>query len=138
MGKKRKTKSLKAKVTIPGNLDNPPEQHEVDAAWILAKHYDCEVSFLKAVDSYMIKSPDISMDQVSWKIKSPQGKSKYTVRRQLGRASKQSKYIVFDGRRTSLSDDILINRLRDELKERHSIKRIVFINKSAEVLEILR
>ncbi|MDR1291804.1 MAG: hypothetical protein LBJ91_00190 [Clostridiales Family XIII bacterium] len=138
MSKKRVTKSSKAKVTIPGDLDNFPERHEVDAAWILARHYDCEVSFLKATDSYKIKSPDISINQIPWEIKSPQGKSKYTVRRQLGRASKQSKYIVFDGRRTSLPDNVLVSRIRDEWKERRSIKRIIFINKSAEVLEILR
>jgi hypothetical protein len=56
----------------------------------------------------------------------------------MGRASKQSKYIVFDGRRTSLTDEILLSRIRAEWKERQSIKRMIFITKSSEVLEIMK
>jgi hypothetical protein len=78
------------------------------------------------------------MDKIAWEIKSPQGNSKSTVHHQIGRALKQSKFIVFDGRRSSLTDEILMNRVRAELKKRRSIKRILFITKSSEVLEIVK
>jgi hypothetical protein len=90
------------------------------------------------VDDYKRKTADFTMGRLEWEIKSPNGNSKSTVHHQISRASKQSKYIVFDGRRTSLSDEILLNRIHAELKERRSIKRMLFITKKSKVLEIMK
>jgi hypothetical protein len=138
MTKKKGKKCNPGQVIIPVGHPNPPESHEIEAAWILARHFRCAVEFLTPVDDYKCKTADLIMDKIAWEIKSPQGNSKSTVRRQIGRALKQSKFIVFDGRRTSLADEILMNRIRAELKKRRSIKRVLFIAKSSEVLEIVR
>jgi hypothetical protein len=135
--KKDKTINL-GQVIIPTGHPNPPEPHEIEAAWILARHFSCTVEFLIPLDDYKRKTPDFTMDKTEWEIKSPKGDSKSTVHHQMGRASKQSKYIVFDGRRTTLADEILITRIRSELKERRSIRRLLFITKFSEVLEIIR
>ncbi|MDR1271395.1 MAG: hypothetical protein LBK04_00115 [Clostridiales Family XIII bacterium] len=136
---KKKDKKINCgQVIIPAEHPNPPEQHEIEVAWILARHFSCTIEFLLPVDDYKRKTADLTMDKLEWEIKSPQGHSKSTVHHKISRASKQSKYIVFDGRRTSLSDEILQRRIRVELKERRSIKRILFITKSSNVLEIMK
>ena len=50
-----------AKVIIPPNLDNPPESHEVELAWILARHYGQSIEFLKPIDDYKRTTPDFVM-----------------------------------------------------------------------------
>jgi hypothetical protein len=136
---KRKGRKLNpGQVVIPVGHPNPPESHEVEVAWILARYFSCEIVFLVPVDDYKRKTADFRMNSLDWEIKSPQGNAKSTVHHQLVRAAKQSKYIVFDGRRTSLSDEILQSRIRAEMKEIRSIRRILFITKSSEVLEIAK
>jgi hypothetical protein len=72
-------------------------------------------------------------------MKSPIGNSrKHTVKGQFDRANKQlTRHLVFDGRRTTLPDDYLIRTIERELKIRSRIKRVLFITKNAEVLEIM-
>jgi hypothetical protein len=138
MTKRKGKKENPGKVVIPAGHPNPPEPHEIEIAWILARHFFSTVEFLIPLDDYKRKTADFTMDKTDWEIKSPQGNSKSTVHHQMGRASKQSKYIVFDGRRTSLADEILLNRIHAEWEERRSIKRVIFITKSSKVLEIVK
>jgi hypothetical protein len=126
------------RVVIPAGHPNPPEPHEREVAWILARHFSCTVEFLIPIDDYKRKTADFIMNKVEWEMKSPLGNSKSTVHHQIGRAAKQSKYIVFDGRRTSLADDILLSRIRAELKEHSSIKQVLFISKNSKVLAIMK
>jgi hypothetical protein len=136
MAKKKDRKINPGQVIIPAGHPNPPEPHEIDAAWILAHHYQCTVEFLIPVDDYKRKTPDIIMHGVEWEIKSPIGKGKNTIRHQLGRASKQARYIVFDGRRTKIDDDLIQKSIFHEVKSHRSIHRVVFISKLQNVLEI--
>jgi hypothetical protein len=126
---KKHNKLNPGQVIISARHPNPPEPHEIEVAQILARHFSTTVEFLVPVDDYKRKTADVTMDKTEWEIKSPHGNSKSTVHHQIGRASKQSKYIVFDGRRTSLSDETLIGRIRVEMKERRSIKRILLSQK---------
>jgi hypothetical protein len=123
-------------VVIPAGHPNPPEPHEVAIAWILARRYRCTIEFLIPVDDYRRKTPDIVMHGIEWEIKSPTGKAKNTIERQLKRASKQSGYMVFDGRRTPIPDVDIKDGILSELKKRTSIKKLIFITKSAAVVEI--
>ena len=88
MGKKKNNNKNNGLVIIPTDHPNPPEQHEVDAAYVLARHYQTIVEFLVPVDDYKRKSADILMQNVVWEIKSPNGSSKSTIRNQFRRASK--------------------------------------------------
>jgi hypothetical protein len=125
------------RVIIPAGHPNPPEPHEIETARILARHFRCAVEFLIPIDDYKRKTPDIVMLGLEWEIKSLTGKSKKNVGSQFKRASTQSKRIVFDGRRTSISDAVIEKTIRFELAKRPSTKRLIFITKSAEVIEIL-
>jgi hypothetical protein len=136
MKKNKKTNS--GQVIIPTGHPNPPETHEIDVAWILARFFSTTVEFLIPVDDYKRKTADIVMLGVEWEIKSPTGKSKNTIGYQFRRASKQSKFIVFDGRRTSIDDIKIQDGIRLEMTKRTTIRRVIFITKSSEVLEIAK
>lgn len=127
----------KSQVIIPPNSLNPPERHEIEVAEILARHYKCVVEFLIPIDDYMRKTPDIVMNGILCEIKSPTGASKkHTVKYQFDRATAQhANCLVFDGRRTKLPDDFLLNAIKRELGYRRRIKRVIFITKSGSVIE---
>jgi hypothetical protein len=133
---KKEKKLNPGQVIIPAGHPNPPEPHEIEAARILARHFRCAVEFLVPVDDYKRKTPDIVMLGVEFEIKSPTGKSKHTIGYQFRRASKQSKHIILDGRRTPISDTDIMNNMHFELAKRSTIKRLIFISKSSEVIEI--
>ncbi|MDR0518634.1 MAG: hypothetical protein LBG82_01055 [Clostridiales Family XIII bacterium] len=136
MASKKNGQSNIGQVIIPAGHPNPPEAHEVEAAQILAAHYGCAIEFLLPVDDYMRNTPDLTIQGIEWELKSPVGKSKNTIRRQLWRGAKQSKNIIIDARRTPLKDDRIENVLRFEMEKRTSIKRLIFISKTSQVLEL--
>ena len=136
MGKKKRKKVNLGQVIIPAGHPNPPEPHEVEAAYILARHYQETVEFLIQVDDYKRKSADIVMLGVEWEIKCPHGASKSTIGNQFRFASKQSKNIILDTRRTKLEYESIENRMHIEIKKRPAIKRVILIDKLEKVIEI--
>jgi len=136
MGKKKNNNKNYGLVIIPTDHPNPPEQHEVDAAYVLARHYQTIVEFLVPLDDYKRKSADILMQNVVWEIKSPNGSSKSTIRNQFRRASKQSKFIIIDTRRTQLKYQSIEKSVLFEVKERPYIKKVILIDKHEIVVEI--
>ena len=130
-------KVIKAKVIIPPNLDNLPEPHEIEAAWIIARHYNCVVKFLKPMIGYKVKTADFVIQGVLWEHKCPISKSRRRcVSGQLDRASEQAHCIIFDARRTELDDEFLRKQLYKELDKRHSIRKLIFITKTSEIIEL--
>ena len=123
-------------VIIPNNMYPQPEEHELSAAYILAKYFDTTIEFLKPSIGYKIKTPDFEMNAVQWEMKSPTGHSKTTISNNLIIAKLQSSNIVFDARRTSIPDTKIESELVKHLKMRKSISRIIMIMKNEKVLEI--
>jgi len=136
---KRKDKKINSgQVIIPADHPNPPEPHEIDIARVLARYFKCSAEFLIPIDDYKRKTADIVMLGVEWEIKSPTGNSKSTIGNQFHAASRQSKYIVIDTRRTSLEYDRIEKTVLLEMKKRIGIKKVILINKTTEVVEIIR
>ena len=134
---KRKGKQINpGQVIIPVNHPSPPEQHEIDAAWILARHFRCVVEFLTPVDDYKRKTADIVMLGVQWEMKSPIGASKSTIGNQFSVAKKQSRNIIIDTRRTAIEYDEIEKKAVIEMKKRPNTKRVILIDKFEKVIEI--
>ncbi|MCL2037850.1 hypothetical protein FWG95_02500 [Candidatus Saccharibacteria bacterium] len=133
-------KKIKWQVIVPDDMKNSPQTHEVSAAEIVAKHFKSVVQFIDPLDDYKRKTPDMVMNGRVIEIKSPEGNSqKSTVRHQIDRASRQLvSEMIFDGRRTKLSDDFLRKEILRELQKRRRIKRVIFISKTEKVLEIIK
>jgi predicted phage-related endonuclease len=136
MAKKKRERGNVCKVEIPNNHPNPPEQHEINVAMILSRHYQTTVEFIVPIDDYKRKSADIVMHGVDWEIKCPIGTSKSTISGQFQRASKQSKNIIIDSRRTKLKFPEIEKRVLNEVKKRTSINRVILIDKNEKVIEI--
>ena len=139
MAKKKRKQQNIGKVVIPGNHPNPPLQHEVDTAMVLARHYNTVVEFLIPVDDYKRKTADIAMHGVEWELKSPTGASKATIENQFRRASKQAKNIIIDTRRTKLEYESVEKSVLFALKNRPSmqkVNRIILIDKFENVIAI--
>ena len=132
--KKRKDENL-GQVIIPTNHPSPPVQHEVDAAFILARHYQTVVEFLIPIDDYMRKTADLKMLGVEWEIKCPTGTSRSTISNQLRRASKQSMNIIIDTRHTKLRYNDIEKRVQFGMSSSSSIKKVILIDKSGKVVE---
>ena len=126
----------KAKVIISGNINPPPEEHEVSAAWILAYHYKCRIDFLKPLEGYKRKTPDFIINALEWEMKSPQGNAKRTIRNNIDLAKIQSPNIVIDARRTKLTDEFIEAELKKQCATKTRISRLVMISKNETVLEI--
>jgi predicted phage-related endonuclease len=136
MGKKKNKHKNSGQVIIPAGHPSPPEPHEVDAALVLASHYQSTIEFLVPVDDYKRKSADIVMLGIEWEIKSPIGKSKYTIQEQFRRASKQAQHIIIDTRRTKLEYANIEKSVLVEIKKRPYIKKVILIDKFEKVIEI--
>jgi len=122
-------------VVLPADAPVLPEPHEVEVAWILARHFGSSVEFLRPSEGYKLKTADIVMNGLIWEIKSPTGGGRMTVSNQFKRASKQSNHIVLDARRVHLEEDKVLSQIRTEMKKRR-FRAVLFITKAGTVLEV--
>ena len=135
---KKKPKEFNSgKVIIPVGHPNPPAPHEVDVAKILATHYKTTVEFIMPIDDYKRKTPDIKMHGVLWEIKTPKGKAKSTISNQLRRGSKQSGNLIIDTRHTKIKYIEIERRIIFGVSNSKSIKKVILLNKSGKVVELL-
>jgi hypothetical protein len=123
-------------VILPAGSPVMPEPHEVEVAWILARHYHTVVQFLTPSEGYKMKTADMVMNGVIWEVKSPTGKGRSTVPNQFKRAAKQSSHVVFDARRVRLDESEVLRQVRWNLETRKSLKVVLFITKAGTVVEI--
>lgn len=111
--------------------------HEENAARLLADYFESDIVFLRSRQS---KNPDLYIlkTNIRWEIKSPTGKSKYTVQNNLREASRQSQNIILDLHRIGLTEEQAISRTKEYIrKEHHSIKRLKILTKSGRVIDII-
>jgi hypothetical protein len=69
------------------------------------------------------------MNALEWELKSPIGNSKTTVVNNIENAKTQSSNIVFDSRRTSITDSNIKRILLQQFKLHKSIRHILLITK---------
>jgi hypothetical protein len=95
------------------------------------------VEFVEPSDRDSTKSPDVLIDGVYWEVKSPRTDKMTQIEKNLKRASKQAPYIVIDSRRVKrISDTTLQKYLLGRLIAQKSIRRILFVNRRGEVVDI--
>ncbi len=130
-----RSKRIPGKTIIPFGVF--PEMHELEtAAAFLARGFDVE--FIVPSRTKGSKTPDVMIDGVLWEMKSPTGNGKKTVEKQLQRAGKQSKNIIFDGRRTDLDDASITRELQKKFSLVRSIKRIILVKKDSTLVDFKR
>ena len=118
-------------------LNNPPEKHELATAKYFSE-MGKDVVFICPSSIPGAYRPDIIMDGVEWEIKSPIGKGKKTIERNMHKAAMQSQYIIFDLRRINLNEKQCISQLEQEFYERKYLKELLIIKKNDELITFSR
>ena len=118
-------------------LSTPPEKHELTTAKYFAE-LGKDIVFICPSSIPEVYRPDIKMDGVEWEIKAPTGNGKKTIERNMHKAAKQSKFIIFDLRRIALSEKQCMSQLEREFKERGYLRKLLVIKKNGELQEFSR
>ena len=121
-------------ITIPGDVEVWPHEQRTATALARAGH---DVKFIKKSDKDHEKTPDVLIDGERWEMKAPKASSARAVERNLHRALQQSPCVIFDCRRMKNLPDAAVEReLRKRAGELRSLKRLVFVNRRGEVVDI--
>lgn len=111
--------------------------HELKTAEALAAA-GYSVEFIPRSNNRYDKSADVLMDGIIWEMKSPKSDKLHMVEQNLRRALKQSSNVIFDSRRMKgLPDHAIERELRKWGKELKSLKRLLFVNRHAQVIDIV-
>src|SRR2546423_12295369 len=130
----RGPKKNKGKTRIPAGIN--VWKHELSTANALAKT-GYIVEFLPTKDIKNAKSPDILMDGEKWELKAPKTDKLSAIERNLKRATKQSSNIVIDSHRLrKIHDSTMQEFLLRKLKQQKSIKKLLFVNRKRQVIDI--
>ncbi len=116
-------------------LNTRPYPHELSVAELFAK-LGKTVVFLKPSNMPGVYTPDVRIEGLEWEIKSPNGKSERTIRRNLHIASRQSRNIIFDLSRIEIPEDKCIKELRDAFNSSTHIKNLIIITKAKDMIRL--
>jgi len=130
----RKKKEV-GKIIIPVGMKPRPRQHEIEAAEILAQHFKTDIEFIPTADR---TTPDFLIDDILWELKSPQGTGKNNIQRQLQYASHQSVNIIIHASRSKMHSARIRREVERQFNIVRSVKRLVFISKDGEIIEMKR
>ncbi len=96
------------------------------------------VEFVKKSEVDFQSSADVLMDGVIWEMKSPKGDGIKAVERNVKRARNQSPNVIIDSKRLKNARDNQVEAyLRKCPSEIKGIRRIIFVNKKREIIDIL-
>lgn len=124
--------SPKGKVVIPAGVRPWPHELRVANILALAGH---GVEFLP---TSMIKTADILLDGVEFEIKSPLTNNPKKIIRNIKRALQQSPNVIIDSSRISgMRDDVLRRLLINRAKDQKTLKRLLFITKRGQIIDIM-
>jgi hypothetical protein len=121
-------------IIIPAGLD--AWEHELKTARVFARE-GYIVQFLIAKQAHRTKTADILIGNEMYEIKSPKADKLSAIERNLKRAAQQSCNIIIDSRRMSKIHDSTIQKfLAQKLKQQKTIKRLLFVNRKHQIVDI--
>jgi len=125
---------MSGKIIIPNGANVWP--HELQSAKALAA-FGYTVEFIPARQESGIATADVVIDNLSWEMKAPTGKTLSSIEKNLRRGSKQANNIIFDSRRMKrIPDKAIVRELSAKLHHISKIERIIFINRHGAIIDI--
>lgn len=112
-----------------------PRSHELNVAEVLADHFRVDIEFVPTTER---NTPDFLIDGVFWELKSPQGRGKNNIQRQLQHAKDQSVNVIIDASRSKKHPSKIKREVEYQFRLVKSVKRLLFISKNRKVVEIKR
>jgi len=84
-------------------------------------------------------NPDILMDGIKWEMKSPKTDKLSQIENNIQKANHQSSNIIIDSQRVKyIPDKIIQNLLIERFKQRKTVKRLLFVNRKREIIDIAK
>jgi hypothetical protein len=128
------TKSKPIDVLVPHGYK--PLKNDVDAAWILARHYKTTVQILRPTMGYKEKTPDFQIGRDCYELKTPTSAKTEHIEWTISRAQHQANIVVIDMRKTKIIEKRMIELCQNGVKFHRKIEKIVLIVNKKKVLEI--
>lgn len=128
-------RSKPGKIIIPAGMKPSPRQHEIDVANILAEHFKADVEFIPTTSR---RTPDFMLNGISWELKSPQGKGRNNIERQLKYAGHQSPNVIIDASRSKMHANKVRREVEYQFRLVKSVKRLLFISRTGKVFEMTK
>jgi hypothetical protein len=128
-------KNKPGKIIIPVGMKPRPRPHEIEVAEILAEHFKVDVEFVPTTER---STPDFLINGVLWELKSPQGKGKNNIQRQLQYASRQSSNVIIHAGRSKMHASKIRREVEYQFKIVKSAERLLYVSKDKKVVEIKR
>jgi len=126
--------SKKGRIIIPDGVNIWPHEHKTAKALIRYGHV---VEFIRRSTRLRETSADAYLDGEKWEMKSPTADHIKAIKRNLKDARWQSDKVVFDSRRMKRVPDKAIEReLSTQLSGIKEVRRIKFVNRHGEVVDI--
>ena len=114
-----------------------PELHELEtAAVFLAQGLDVE--FLVPNRTKGARTPDVKINNILWEMKSPRVSSKKTIANALRRAVKQSHNVIIDARAMKIPESDIERELMRNVPLIKSLKRLILISRTGEIIDLKR
>lgn len=120
----------KAGVFIAPGRKPWPHERRVANVLALAGHY---VEFLPEGN---LHAPDVKVDGIEYEIKSPETEKTASLEQSIRTALKQCSNIIIDSSRMKMRDDRARRFLVKKCREQKQIKKMVFITKRGEIIDI--
>lgn len=127
-------KTKRGEITL--EPDARPRLHEIRTAQALAAA-GYSVRFIGESKVDGIRSADVVINEVAWEMKAPNSDNARAIQRNIRKALNQSNCVIFDARRMKNIPNKAIEReVRKHAAEFKSLKKLLFVNRLGEVLEI--
>ncbi len=125
--------SEKFNIIIPAEMKPRPKIHEETAGEILANYFKYDVHFIEPSNQ---GSPDVSIENTRWEIKSPVGNSANNIRKNMREAGNQAENVVIDLRRSKLHQTRALGYIKQYMETSRKLKKVLVITKTRQVLTI--
>ncbi len=124
---------MKYRIIIEGNVRDAPKEYEFSAALLISEYFQSDILFVRTAN---FRTPDFTVNNTSWELKSPMGASARTIENNMRNARKQSKNLIIDLTRIKIHQQRAIARIYFFLSKPNQYKRVLVITKSSKVIEI--
>lgn len=116
--------------------DVNPWPHEESTAKVLAL-YGYNVEFIRKSNREREHSADAYIDGEKWEFKSPTANHTKTILKNLKEARWQSDKVILDSRRMKgVPNEAILRELKSSIREVPEIKRLKYVSKSRELIDI--
>ena len=110
------------------------QEHEWNTVKLfLEMGYD--ISLIPPIEGKRVNTPDMDMSGVIWEMKSPEGKSRNTIKHTFQNAGKQSGNLIIDLQRCKLMDEEALKDIQYHFNISKRIKRLKVVTKDKKILD---